>query len=277
MKTRRLKIFFGAAVLLVGALPAYAAPASGGIGMEQEVKVALDRGDYLPKAQDDRTPLMLRLEGVTPGKSGGYDYVFRYIGFEPGTYRLADYLVRPDGSPATSGDQSLVVVKLDTILPENFQGELVAHTAGPFGRIGGYRRALAALAALWLVALPALLWLTRRKKPLVAETAVVVAPTYAERLRPLVEAAAEGRLDAAGQAALERLLTGYWREKLGRPELRMAESLAALKEHPEAGALLLALERWLHRPGGVAPAEIDVLLKPYGRPSPVVASEGGVA
>jgi hypothetical protein len=93
-------------------------------------------------------------------------------------------------------------------------------------------------------------------------------------MRPLVEAAASGRLAASGQAELERLMTGYWREKLGRPGLRMAESLVALKAHPEAGALLLAMESWLHQPGGASPAEIETLLKPYGAPATDAGKEG---
>lgn len=241
----------------------------GGIGLEKVVTATLDRGDYLPKPQDDRTPLIVRLESVKAGKDGGYDYVFRYLGFEPGTYRLSDYLMRPDGTPATVSEEKIVTaqVSLSSILPESFKGELNGHVPGFFPRIGGYRRALAAAIVLWVVALPALLWFTRKKKTSVAAPVVVTPPTYAERMRPLVEAAAAGRLSTSGQAELERLMTGYWRERLGGSGPRMADSFATLRAHPEAGALLLALERWLHRPGGASPAEIEALLKPYGAPA----------
>jgi hypothetical protein len=43
----------------------------------------------------------------------------------------------------------------------------------------------------------------------------------------------------------------------------MADALAELKRHIEAGALLRALERWLHRPGGATREEISDLLEPY--------------
>jgi hypothetical protein len=255
--------------------PGVSAP--GGIGLEKVITASLDRGDYIPKPQDDRTPLIVRLESVQPGKDGKFDYVFRYLGFEPGTYRLSDYLMRPDGAPATASDEPVVIarVSLSSILPDDFKGELNAHVTDPFPGIGGYRRALAGGVVLWIIALPTLLWFTRRKKVLVKAPAVVAPATYAERMRPLVEAAAAGRLAASGQAELERLMTGYWREKLGRPELRMAESLVALKAHPEAGALLLAMERWLHRPGGASPAEIENLLKPYGAPATDAGKERG--
>ena len=82
----------------------------------------------------------------------------------------------------------------------------------------------------------------------------------------MVEAAAAGKLDAAGQAELERLMTGYWREKLELPEQRMADALAELKHHPEAGSLLRSLERWLHRPGGASIDEVNGLLEPYRQP-----------
>lgn len=95
------------------------------------------------------------------------------------------------------------------------------------------------------------------------ETITAPPPGYAERMRPLVEAAAAGNLTVDGQAELERLMTGYWREKLALPDSRMAEALAALKRHPEAGALLRAMERWLHRPGGATREEIRSLLEPY--------------
>ena len=57
----------------------------------------------------------------------------------------------------------------------------------------------------------------------------------------------------------------------------MAESISQLKAHAEAGELLRALERWLHRPGGAAREEISSLLEPYRHiPAPIPA-EGGAA
>jgi hypothetical protein len=94
-------------------------------------------------------------------------------------------------------------------------------------------------------------------------------------MRPYVEAAAAGSLTASGQAELERLMTGYWREKLDLPERRMADILAGLKRHPEAGSLLLALERWLHRPGGASATEINGLLEPYRHLPVAAAKEAG--
>src|SRR6476660_6737657 len=76
-------------------------PARKGIGLESDVVITLDRGDYLPRPMDDRTPLILRLDQVKPAENGRFTYSFHYISFEPGSYRLADYLMHPDGTPAT--------------------------------------------------------------------------------------------------------------------------------------------------------------------------------
>lgn len=231
------------------------------IGIEGDLEITLGRGDYLPKPLDDRTPLILRVEAVKPVANGKFQFNFHYIGFEPGTYQLADYLIHPDGSPATEvGD---VPVTVRSILPASHDGALTRYVPQPFPWFGGYRMVLGALAALWVLGLFAFIWFGRRKKAVEVEAVVVPAPTYAERMRPFVEAAAAGNLTASGQAELERLMSGYWREKLAMPEPRMADALAALKRHPEAGSLLRALERWLHHPGGASPGEVNGLLEPY--------------
>ena len=86
-----------------------------------------------------------------------------------------------------------------------------------------------------------------------------------------MEAAAGGNLSVDGKAQLERLLMGFWREKLNLPDVRMAEALAELKAHAQAGELLRALERWLHQRTGATAAEVQALLAPYRRP------DGGAA
>lgn len=242
-----------------------------GIGLESDVVITLDRGDYLPRPMDDRTPLILRLDQVKPAEHGRFTYSFHYISFEPGSYRLADYMMHPDGRPATGLGET--PIEINSILPPSFQGELNPFSTKPFPVLGGYRMILGGLAVLWLCGLPALIWLGRKKKALIMEEPVLPTPSYAERIRPFVEAAAAGNLTASGQAELERLLTGYWREKVAGPGQRMSDSLAALKKHPEAGSLLRALERWLHQPGGASKSEIESLLQPYRQDSGNVSRE----
>ncbi len=271
MRSRRLAKIFSVFALLASALISSAEPMEKGIGLESDVVITLDRGDYLPRPMDDRTPLILRLDGMKPAENGRFTYSFHYISFEPGSYRLADYLMHPDGSAATDLGETPIEIK--SILPPTFQGELNPFSPRPFPTLGGYRMVLGGLAVLWLCGLPALIWLGRKKKAVLVEEAVIPTPSYAERIRPFVEAAAAGSLTASGQAELERLLTGYWREKIASPEQRMSESLAALKKHPEAGSLLRALERWLHQPGGASKSEIESLLQPYRQDSVNVNKE----
>ena len=241
------------------------------IGIEGDVSVTLARGDYQPRPLDDRTPLILRVEKVTPAAGGRFTYDFHYIGLEAGDYRLDDYLVRLDGSPAKEiGDE---MVRVRATLPADHDGALNPYVARPFPWFGGYRVFLGFLALLWVAGIAAFAWFGRKRKVVAAPVVSVAPPTYAERMRPLVEAAAAGTLTADGQAELERLMTGYWREKLALPDQRMADALAELKRHPEAGALLRALERWLHRPGGATRGEITGLLEPYRRLAVVATVE----
>ncbi len=235
--------------------------ASRNIGIEGSVSVALPRPDYQPRPLDDRTELILRIEKVTPLTNGQHRYEFFYMGLEPGAYQLADFLIRPDGSrPDELGDLRIQVCAL---LPDDHNGALNNYMPRQFPFIGGYRVMLIVLGVVWVGGIAAFILLSRKKRVVAALVVVVPPPSFAERLRPLVEEAAAGTLTVEGQANLERLLMGYWREKLNLPDLRMAESLARLKAHAEAGELLRALERWLHRPGGATQEEVVAVLEPY--------------
>src|SRR5204863_5577058 len=85
-------------------------PASRNIGIEGKVVVALPKPDYKPRPLDDRMELILRIESVKPLPNNQHNYEFFYMGLEPGDYRLADYLMRPDGShPDELGDLRIQV------------------------------------------------------------------------------------------------------------------------------------------------------------------------
>ncbi len=197
------------------------------------------------------------------------------MGLEPGAYKLADYLMRPDGShPEELGDTR---IQVRAMLPDDHDGKLNAYVPRLFPFIGSYRAMLGVIGAVWIVGIAAFILVSRKKRVIEAPVFVAPQPSFAERLRPLVEDAAAGKLSVEGQAHLERLLMGYWREKLNLPELRMAESLSRLKAHAEAGDLLRALERWLHRPSGASREEISSLLEPYRNISAPIRAEGGAA
>jgi len=231
------------------------------IGIEGSFSLELPRQDYRPRPLDDRTELILRIDAITP-TNGQYRYDFYYMGLEPGVYKLADYLVRPDGSQPDELAQ--IPLNVRSLLPEDHNGHLNPLNPNRFPFIGGYRVFLGVVGLVWAGGIVAFVISYRKKKVVGGPAETVSAPSLADLMRPLVEAAAAGKLGTDGQAQLERLLMGYWREKLVFPaDLRMAEAVARLKEHAQAGELLRALERWLHSPGGSSVAEINGLLEPY--------------
>lgn len=209
--------------------------------------------------EDRREPLVLRIAEVYPhGTARRYDLV--YHGLEPGTYNLADYLRRKDGSPA--GQLPRLLVRVDPVLPP---GQVEPHglTLASAPWLGGYRLVLGLAGSLWFAGLVAILVLGRRKR---SDLAAVEArrTTLADRLAPLVDAARDGTLSQVQSAELERLLIGYWRRRLDLDHAGPAQAMTAMKAHPEAGPLFRQLEEWLHRPG-TSHAAVDVasLLEPY--------------
>lgn len=260
MNRRCLFLFLFALVAHAGAAAPAASPQA--IGIEEGQRIILARGDYVPRPLDDRTPVILRL-GKTEPADGGFAYQLHVIGFEPGEHRLADYLMRPDGSPATELGDATFTVK--SVLPPDHDGSLTPHLPSAMPWFGGYRQLLTGLAFAWVLGWFGIHRLGRQKTTATASAPEAPAPGFAERLRPYLENAANGRLDARGQAELERLLLAYWRERLSPPGETMAAELAALRGHPEAAPALAALERWLHRPGGADQNEIECLLDIYRR------------
>lgn len=242
------------------------------VGVETPVTLDLPRADYQPRPLDDRTEMILRLGAVTPATNGLHHYELFFMGLEPGRYRLADFVVRPDGS--RPDELSNVEFEVHSLLPADHDGQLTDYVPRPFPFLGGYRAFLTALGLLWAGGIAAFVVSYRKKRGPVEMPPVVAAPSFAERLRPLVEAAAAGTLSPDGQARLERLLLAFWRDKLQLPEQRMADALARLREHAEAGALLRALEHWLHQRGGASPAEVTALLAPYRPPAAPPPAKG---
>ena len=236
------------------------------IGIEGDVSFELGRADYQARPLDDRTELILRIESVKPATDGRFIYDFHYMGLEPGSYVLADYLMLPDGSrPDELAD---LTVQVESRLPLDHSGQLTPFQPAKFPFLGGYRIILGCLGGLWVMGIGAFIWLFRKKKVVAEAVVVIPEPSFAERLHPLVAAAAKGEISVAQQSVLERLVMGYWRHELALPDQRMAEALASLKAHPQAGALLRALERWLHQRGGGSIEEVNGLLEIYRKPTP---------
>ncbi len=70
--------------------------------------------------------------------------------------------------------------------------------------------------------------------------------TYADQLRPLVEAVASRALTIPEKARLELLLYQYWKERIQEHASEWRTLIPKLRIHPEAGPLITTIERWLH-------------------------------
>jgi hypothetical protein len=233
--------------------------------MEGRIEVALPGTLLEAKPVADRSVIVLRVADAFPhGTLTRYD--LRYVGLEPGTYDLRDWLVRKDGT-STDGLPKIPVV-ITGLLPIKHNGYLEDGSDRRLPRLGGYTATLLFLGVVWVAAVGWLL-LSRPKKARVETVESTPAETLADRVRPLVEQAARGELPPEGQARLERMLVNHWRRKLDIEGLPLPDALTRMKAHPEAGALLRELESWLHRPPGSVRVDVAALLAPYREPEVV--------
>lgn len=237
--------------------------------LSQRVGLPLQLEDvYLPGPQVEPIPrksrdlpVIVRLVETRPAQDG-FRYHFEVQGLEAGHYNLADYLRIIS---AESGDlPHSIPFRITTALPPGLPQPTTLEPS-PIPKIGGYRALLWLLGLVWLAGLA---WLFFSGKGKAAKSREEIEkPTLADHLQPLLLKASQGKLDSDGQARMERLILAHWREKLPEPQpLSPAQSLALLRQHPEASPLLLKLEHWLHAPESeLSPQELKTLLKPYRR------------
>ena len=236
------------------------------VGMARVIRQQVLPGPELEvRPLDDRKdPLVVRIVDVYPHGSD-FRYDIEYYGLEPGHYDLRDYLRRKDG--AATGELPPLPV---TIVSALGKGQVLPHAIQTTGapRTGGYHLLLTLGGLLWITG-AVLFWLRSRHRGANLEArAGQTGPTLANRLQPLVESAAAGTIQPAQRAELERLLLGYWSNRLGVTAKHPSEALAVLKTDPTAGPLLEQLEIWLHRPGSGELVDVAALLAPYRQLSP---------
>jgi hypothetical protein len=215
-----------------------------GVGLTAELKDVLLPGPELRVKPDTggRSPVVLRITATYPHGTAGFRYDFVWSALDAGPHNLSQYLERQDGSPAP--DLPPVPVEAIALLPPG-PPKTLPEFAAPVPALGGYRTMLIAGGVVWLAGLIGLLaW--RRKKVVVSEDVLESAIPLEDRLRPLLEKARAGSLDAEGRARLDRLVLGFWRGRLGLTGLPMPEAMKQLRAHPEAGQLLRQVEEWIH-------------------------------
>ena len=236
--------------LATGALSSTAQPPAG-VGLTGLIQDLLLPGSELQVKPDPegRSPVVVRMTAVRPHGTAGFRYDFSWFAYEAGPHDLSQYLL-PPGPPQT--------------LPE-FQA--------PLPKLGGYRTALVAGGCLWLAGWVALFVWRRPRSSTTAAVAPDATLPLTDRLRVLLENARTGSLDADGRAQLERLVLGFWRERLHLIDLPVPEAVHRLRNHPEAGGLLREVESWLHSGKSTASeSHMAALLLPYLPPADAPAS-----
>jgi hypothetical protein len=203
-------------------------------------------------------PVIVRIVDTYPHGSD-FRYDIEYKGLEPGTFDVAEYLERDDGSsqPIPSIEvQVFPILAKNEVLPYN-----LPRSRSQFRSY--YLPLLLVVGAVWLAGLLMILFYGRGKTKHPSREQKQL--TVADRMRPLIDAAIAGQLTTQQQAELERVLSGFWSKKLRLNHLSADELRQKLREHEEASLMLNQIDSWLHRPATDPTNAIDVneLLKPY--------------
>lgn len=228
--------------------------------------VVLPGSEFEPIETTLKSPIVLRIEHMQKHGSANR-YALQFTGLEPGQYDLAAFLRRKDRTD--NGEMPKIPVVVEAVR-EDSQHEPNALRPMKARDVGGYAQTMWLLGGAWAIGLAVILFAFRKKK-----AAAIVhkrKATLADRLRPVVARAIEGNLDSEGRAELERLLLSVWRVRLSLQDVPIREAIVVLRANDEAGALLRALDQWLHAKSP-QPIDVDALLRPYAQ----IADEGGGA
>ena len=262
MKTVFLLLFW-CLTALCGSVHA-AAPT---VGMNGELKDVFLPGPELRAKPDPagKNPVIVRVTAVRPHGNAGFRYDLAYTAFAAGSHDLAAWLERSDGQPAAG--LPAVPVEVAAVLPAGPPKPL-PQIESRLPSMGGYRGLVWSLGSLWVIGFFAIVFWRRKRAAAEADAVAAADVPLIDRLRPLLETAAKGGLDAESRARLDRLVLGFWRERLGLAEKPVVDAIRELRADPTAGELLRRVEEWLHRPAPPASqtdagAEIAALLQPY--------------
>ncbi|MEL7473461.1 MAG: hypothetical protein AAGK04_09105 [Planctomycetota bacterium] len=253
-------------------------------GVVSEVIIPADRleaagidGLCAAVRQEAEAPILVRVHPIGDPNDGLRPHRVLVFAAVAGVHDLAEALETPDGrsAAATLGP---IPVEVVSDLPEHAGASLFPGERYPVRLAGWYTPLVWSLAMGWLV-VPAVVIAHRvlRARPPVDEAEPVPEPTLADQLRPLIAAATDGSISVSEQARLELLLYRSWRARLGLAGAPLPEAIARLRTDADAGELLLAVERWLHRPSmpdtRATPDEVTRLLAPYAQRPAMSAGE----
>lgn len=243
----------------------------GTVGIEGQFDLAWTERPLEIAPIDDDSPVLVRIATVTGGQKdtdteGKLVYDIRWIALLPGEHDLSKLFRHNENDPAINLPP--MKIQVSSLLGDDHEGTL-HQIPGPLSPIIGFPRwVMWVIAAGWLLLPLSIMSLIRwLRKPPPPPAPPAPAPTLAELLRPLVNAALSGQLDDEAKARLERLLLAYWRDDLDLGSFRHGEAIQKLRADAEAGLLLVTVEQWLHsgREEAVSAKQLDELLAPYAR------------
>ena len=193
-------------------------------------------------------PLVLRIDGVWPHGSD-HRYDVSVLGLEAGEFDLRPYLRLKGGG--THDLPTPLQVRFESTLPEGaFEPTALKPLEVPMRY--GYGDLLKALTVLWVLGLIGLwIWVRGGKARHLQQETQAAPPSLIEQLQPLIERAASGHLNNREKARLEKMILGYWAQRLHLQKTSANEQLATLLKHPQAGPSIRTLEQWLHSPGSL--------------------------
>lgn len=229
------------------------------VGARAIVKdVVLPGTELMAKPLEGDPAMIVQVAKVIPfGDS--FRYELRFSGLEPGDYDLSQWMIRKDGTE--TGELPAVPVKIESLLPP---GQVVPNElqSGWLPRLGGYRNVMISAVVIWSAILLVLIFGGWRK-PIEEPDNTVKPKTLADLLQERLQAGFDNRVEPKQYAELERMLFAFWRRRLSLESASPESAMSQIKEHDQAGPLMLQLEQWLHRPQQNQVVDLAGLLEPY--------------
>ncbi|MEM9411930.1 MAG: hypothetical protein AAGA30_12500 [Planctomycetota bacterium] len=228
------------------------------VGAEGRIdQIVLPGTELKGKPIQNNSVMIVRVVNIFP-HGDGFRYDLQFHGLESGSYDLADYLIRKDGT--TTDDLPDIQVTIRSLLPP---GQIEPNPLGRgwLPRFGGYRVLVVLAIILWFIGLMFLIFWKRKAEP---EQIEAIRPvTLADLLKPRLQSAMNNQMKPAQYAELERMLFAFWRKELGLDSETPEQALALIHNHQLAGPLMKQIEQWMHNPVRAKDLDLGKLLKPY--------------
>lgn len=209
------------------------------------------------KPLDPQDEMVVRITRSFPhGEAFRYDIQFH--GMEPGKFDLKDWLVRKDGS--STEDLPEIPVEIRSLLPPG-QIEPNELESGWLPSLGGYKNIAVLVTTGWIVVFLLLIFAGRKKPEIAQET--IKPKSLAELLHARLEAATSNNMDPKKYAELERMLFAFWSKRLNLENLSPEKAMTEIKQHKDAGPLMVQLEKWMHSPTPDPNVDLGELVQPF--------------